>query len=63
MDNVISLDERRKQKSQATVPNTLSFENILSFEEVAKQNEELKAKLEQERKEKNAAVLRQYRIK
>lgn len=57
MDNVISLDERRKQKSQATVPNTLSFE------EVAKQNEELKAKLEQERKEKNAAVLRQYRIK
>lgn len=55
MDNVISLEEFRNKRQ----PN----KPAMSFEDVAKQNAELKAKLEQERKEKNEQVLKSYRIK
>jgi len=55
MDNVINLEDKRKKKERST--------EQLSFEEVAKINQERQKELENQRREQNRLVLVRYRIK
>ena len=63
MSKVISIQNGKKDKSKVDDKKVDGTKGEFSFEEIMKQNDQKKKKLEEERRLKNKSTLRDYRIK